>query len=95
MVRAFGAGQISRCTARSGVLNDHVAVPSRLRSGERWARATTCARVAAPGVRLVLLTHEIRLLERVLGDQTVWRVEQEFRVFHGGHYPRVYLLSRG
>lgn len=54
-----------------------------------------CARVAAPSARLVLLTHEIRLLERVLEDQQVWRAEREFRVFHGGHYPRVYLLSRG
>ena len=56
---------------------------------------TECARVAAPGARLVLLTHEIRLLERTLQSQNVWGLEREFRVFHGGHYPRVYLLSRG
>ena len=54
-----------------------------------------CARVAAPGARLVLLTHEIRLLERTLQSQNVWGLEREFRTFHGGHYPRVYLLSRG
>jgi len=46
-VRDLGAGATSRCTARSSVRNDHVAVPSRLRSGGRWASATTCARVAA------------------------------------------------
>lgn len=54
-----------------------------------------CARVAAPGARLVLLTHEIRLLERTLQDQSGWRAERAFRVFHGGHHPRVWLLSRG
>lgn len=53
-----------------------------------------CARIAAPGARLVLLTHEIRLLERVLQAQNGWQVQQEFRVFHGGHYPRVWLLYK-
>lgn len=52
-----------------------------------------CARVAAPGARLVLLSHELRLLERVLHAQRVWQLEAQFRVFHGGHYPQVYLLK--
>jgi tRNA (guanine6-N2)-methyltransferase len=51
-----------------------------------------CARLAAPGARFVLLTHELKLFERVLGAQTFWRVEAQLQVFHGGHYPRAYLL---
>jgi tRNA (guanine6-N2)-methyltransferase len=51
------------------------------------------ARVAAPGARLVLLTHELKLFERVLAAQRAWGVVQHFRVFHGGHYPHVYLLT--
>jgi len=52
------------------------------------------ARVAAPGARFVLLTHELRLLERTLRAQAAWRSGEPLRVFHGGHYPRVYLLTR-
>jgi 23S rRNA G2445 N2-methylase RlmL len=51
------------------------------------------SRIAAPGARLVLLTHELRLFERVLSTQSFWQVGQQFRVFHGGHYPQVYLLT--
>ena len=52
-----------------------------------------CTRVAAPGARLLLLTHEVRLLERLL-EKSVWELGTHFKVFHGGHYPRVYLLKR-
>ena len=53
------------------------------------------ARLAAPGARLAVLTHEIRLFERVLGEfGKVWRLEETVRVFHGGHYPRVYVFVR-
>lgn len=51
-----------------------------------------CARLAAPGARLVLLTHELKLFERVLAEQTFWRAETSFQAFHSGHYPRAYLL---
>ena len=51
-----------------------------------------CARLAAPGARFVLLTHELKLLEGVLEVQSFWRVEQQFQAFHGGHFPRTYLL---
>ena len=57
------------------------------------ALLTECARIAAPGARFVLLTHEVRLLERLL-EKSVWQLETQFRVFHGGHYPRVYLLRK-
>jgi len=51
------------------------------------------ARIAAPGARFVLLTHELKLFERVLRAQRTWRVLEQFSVFHGGHNPHVYLLS--
>ncbi len=58
------------------------------------ALLSECARVAAPGARFVLLTHEVRLLEHLLQNQTLWQLRTSFKVFHGGHYPRVYLLHK-
>ena len=55
---------------------------------------TEMARVAAPGARLAVLTHEIKLFEKVLSDFKEWQLRDTVRVFHGGHYPRVYLLAR-
>jgi tRNA (guanine6-N2)-methyltransferase len=53
------------------------------------------ARIAAPGARLVLLTHEVRLLERVAAQHAgTWRHEEELRVRTGGMAPRVYLFRR-
>lgn len=53
------------------------------------------ARIAAPGARAVFITHEIRLMERVLRDCAhLWAVQQEIRVFQGGLHPRIYLLDR-
>jgi SAM-dependent methyltransferase len=57
-----------------------------------FAEAT---RIAAPGARLVLLTHEVRLLERVaLHYVNAWRKGEELRVRTGGMAPRVYMFSR-
>ena len=44
--------------------------------------------------RLVVLTHEVKLFERVLGEQSVWQVKRVMRVAHSGHHPRLYLLVR-
>ncbi|MDE0610875.1 MAG: methyltransferase domain-containing protein [Anaerolineaceae bacterium] len=53
------------------------------------------ARVAAPGARAVFITHEIRLMERVLRDcADRWTIQREVRVFQGGLHPRIYLLAR-
>jgi 23S rRNA G2445 N2-methylase RlmL len=52
------------------------------------------ARITAPGGRLVLLSHEVKLLQRLLDDTPHWRIQHSTRVFHGGHYPRFYLLER-
>lgn len=45
--------------------------------------------------RMVVLTHEIRLFEEVLDAQDRWTVRDTVRVYHGGHHPRMYLLSKG
>lgn len=57
-----------------------------------FAEAT---RVAAPGARMALITHEIRLLERVAAEyQTQWHLQQRIRVWSGGYTPGIYLLRR-
>ncbi len=51
--------------------------------------------MAAPAARMVLLTHEVRLLESVARDyEQEWRMEQVLRVRSGGMAPRVYVLRR-
>lgn len=53
------------------------------------------ARVAAPGCRMVVLTHEVTLLESLLdalADR--WRLRAVHMVFQGGLHPRLYLLER-
>ena len=53
------------------------------------------ARIAAPKARLAVLTHEIKLFEKILKDfREVWRLRESVRVFHGGHYPRIYLFTK-
>lgn len=53
------------------------------------------ARVATSGARAVLLTHEVRLLDRVLADrQDVWLREETIAVQSGGMTPRIVVLRR-
>ena len=52
------------------------------------------ARVAAPGARFAVITHDIRLLQRCLAEAPEWLVERRLRVFQGGHRPEVSLLRR-
>lgn len=50
---------------------------------------------AAEGARLLVLTHEIRIMERCLRSaSSLWRLKSETRVFQAGHHPRIYLLTR-
>ena len=51
-------------------------------------------RVTAPRARLVVLTHDLKLFKDVLAKQRVWQARAEVRVFHGGHYPRMFLLTK-
>lgn len=53
------------------------------------------ARIAMPQARMVLLTHEVRLIERVAAEHGgQWRVEEVIRVRSGGMAPRIYLFRR-
>lgn len=54
---------------------------------------TEMARVITPQGRLVMITHDIKRFERDLAA-SAWQKTAEVRVFHGGHYPRVYRLER-
>jgi predicted RNA methylase len=57
-----------------------------------FAEAT---RIAAPEARMVLLTHEVRLLERVAAEYPQhWQLAEALRVRSGGMTPRVYLFQR-
>jgi tRNA (guanine6-N2)-methyltransferase len=52
-------------------------------------------RMAAPGARFAVVTHDIKLFDASLADATaLWQVEHTFRVFQGGQRPQVYLLRR-
>lgn len=58
------------------------------------AMLRTARRLAAPGARFAVLTHEVRLMERLLprhGD--LWHPSSVHRVFQKGHHPRIYLLD--
>ena len=51
--------------------------------------------VSAPGARLVVLTHEVKVMERVLraaSDQ--WEQRSVTRVYAKGHHPRIHVLDR-
>lgn len=52
------------------------------------------ARVAHRRTRFAVLTHEIKLMERLLRRQDAWHGESTTRVFHKGHHPRIYHLRR-
>lgn len=50
-------------------------------------------RLLVTGGKLVLLSHEVRLLQQLLPELGEWRVLQETMVAHGGHHPRIFLLE--
>lgn len=54
----------------------------------------SAARLCPRGGRLVVLTHELRLMDALLPTQRAWRPEADRQVAHGGHHPRLLLLSR-
>jgi len=51
-------------------------------------------RVARRGARFALLTHQIRLIEMLLNEQSSWRVERTIRLNLRGLHPRLYILVR-
>jgi tRNA (guanine6-N2)-methyltransferase len=52
------------------------------------------ARVAKPGAPFVLITHEVRLIARLLERSQDWNVEQVLPITIAGLHPRIYVLRR-
>jgi SAM-dependent methyltransferase len=52
------------------------------------------ARVAQPGARFILITHEVRLTEALLKASSEWKVEKQIRVSLGGLNPHIFALHR-
>ncbi len=52
------------------------------------------ARVTRAKGQLTLITHEIRLMDRLLRESPLWTVEQSIQVNLRGLHPRIYVLRR-
>ncbi|MBV7338060.1 hypothetical protein KFU94_59515 [Chloroflexi bacterium TSY] len=52
------------------------------------------ARVAKPNARFVLITQEIRLLEKTLVDFPQWKLVKTWPIARRGLRPHIYLLQR-
>ena len=52
------------------------------------------SRLSSKRGRLCVITHEIRLFERVLAEQQDWHARELFQVYSGGHHPKAYLLHK-
>lgn len=44
--------------------------------------------------RVCIITHEIRLFEGLLREQSKWNARELFQVYSGGHWPKAYLLGK-
>src|SRR5205085_8653979 len=53
------------------------------------ALVAEAARVARPGARLVVISHEVHLMEELLAGSDPWQAEQTIRVTLGGLNPRI------
>jgi 23S rRNA G2445 N2-methylase RlmL len=51
-------------------------------------------RVAKPGARLVLLTHDVRLMEEIIGQSAQWRVADRLRIQLRTVQPIIFVLAR-
>jgi len=52
------------------------------------------ARLLKQGGRMVLVSHEVRLLDSLLEESPNWKIEQNLRISVGGMHPRIWVLSR-
>ncbi|GAA1690283.1 class I SAM-dependent RNA methyltransferase [Glycomyces endophyticus] len=59
------------------------------------AMLDTAHRLAAPGGVFAVLTHEVRLMERLLREHRAqWEPRAVHQVFQKGHHPRIHVLHR-
>ena len=52
------------------------------------------ARASSRQARLLILTHEIKIFKNLIKKQNTWQIAKELQVYHGGHYPKIYLLQK-
>ncbi len=50
-------------------------------------------RIVSPNGRILLLTHDIRRFEHFMSSSQ-WQSKEILQVYHGGHYPKLYLINR-
>jgi tRNA (guanine6-N2)-methyltransferase len=55
---------------------------------------TEAARIARPYARFVLITHEVRLMDRLLAGTIYWKVDNVMKISLRGLHPRIFLLHR-
>ncbi len=53
-----------------------------------------CARVAHPSARVVLITHEIKLMRALLAKTEEWSVRKELQITLSGLHPCIFVLTR-
>ncbi len=58
------------------------------------AALAEAARIAAPGARLCIISHEARLMSDSLARNPAWELIEERRINLNGIFPRIYLLRR-
>lgn len=51
-------------------------------------------RVAKTGARFIVITHALRLMERLIPTMHMWRLLNERQIVLGGLHPKIYLLER-
>jgi len=86
-----GAADVVLADPPWGTLHGSHADAPRLHAGLlRAAHA-----VSGRGARLVVLTHEVKVMERVVRDASdLWVPRSATRVFAKGHHPRIHVLDR-
>lgn len=52
------------------------------------------ARVASPGAHFAILSHEKRLMTKILAEQSAWRIENSLPLNQNGLHPEITLLRR-
>ena len=52
------------------------------------------ARIARPGARFALITHEIRLMQKLLSAQQHWHIAHQRQVSLRGLHPQIFILQR-
>jgi ubiquinone/menaquinone biosynthesis C-methylase UbiE len=95
-------GDAQKCPLPDGCATALVAdLPFGQRSGTHLNNFTLyprvleeAARIAEPGARFAILTHEIRLMHGVLSSQHGWAVVETLPIVLRGLHPRIYLLRR-